>query len=94
MFHIMLNKINKLSYVLWKAGDTIWAWIFVAEHDQAFVGRQDCNSAGKTAIRDLCSDRKNIMYKNASKFDCNLTNIKLYLKSEFYPYDETRFRQR
>jgi len=31
------------------------------------------------------------MYKNASEFDhCNLTNIKLYLNFEFYPYDESR----
>jgi len=33
----------------------------------------------------LQTGRKNIMYKNASKFDhCNLTNVKLYLNSEFY----------
>jgi hypothetical protein len=34
------------------------------------------------------TDRKNNMTKDCSKFDhCNLTNVKLYLNSEIYPYD-------
>lgn len=34
------------------------------------------------------TDRKNKYNKDMSKFDhCNLTNIKLYLNSEMYPYD-------
>lgn len=34
------------------------------------------------------TDRKNKFTVNASKFDhCNLTNIKLYLNSEMFPYD-------
>jgi len=36
----------------------------------------------------LQTGRKNIMSRDASVFDdCNLTNVKLYLNSEFYPYD-------
>lgn len=39
-------------------------------------------------IVGLQTDRKNKHDKNMSKFDhCNLTNIKLYLNSEIYPYD-------
>lgn len=34
------------------------------------------------------TDRKNKIVSNMSKFDhCNLTNIKLYLNSEMFPYD-------
>ncbi|XP_077260891.1 uncharacterized protein LOC143896749 [Temnothorax americanus] len=55
------------------------------------------NEAVKTAtqleklryvIFALQTGRKNIMSQNVSVFDaCNLTNVKLYLNSEFYPYD-------
>lgn len=38
------------------------------------------------------TDRKNNVNKNMSQFDhCNLTNIKLYLNSEMYPYDNVIF---
>jgi len=34
-------------------------------------------------------NRKKIMSRDATVFDdCNLTNVKLYLKSEFYPYND------
>ncbi|XP_077280434.1 uncharacterized protein LOC143907491 [Temnothorax americanus] len=37
----------------------------------------------------LQTGRKNIISQNVSVFDaCNLTNVKLYLNSEFYPYDD------
>jgi len=37
----------------------------------------------------LQTGRKNIMSRDVSVFDdCNLTNVKLYLNSEFYPYDD------
>jgi len=37
----------------------------------------------------LQTDRKNTMSRDVSVFDdCNLTNVKLYLNSEFYPYDD------
>lgn len=37
----------------------------------------------------LQSARKNIMSRDVTVFDdCNLTNVKLYLNSEFYPYDD------
>ena len=35
------------------------------------------------------TDRKNIMSEDVSRFDdCKLTNAKLYLNSECYPYDD------
>jgi len=37
----------------------------------------------------LQTSRKNIMTRDVSVFDyCNLINVKLYLNSEFYPYDD------
>ncbi|XP_072756901.1 uncharacterized protein [Anoplolepis gracilipes] len=37
----------------------------------------------------LQTDRKNVASKDITKFDdCKLTNVKLYLSSEFYPYDD------
>ena len=33
--------------------------------------------------------RRNILLQNCSQFDaCNLTNVKLFLNSDFYPYDD------
>ncbi|XP_018317769.1 uncharacterized protein [Mycetomoellerius zeteki] len=37
----------------------------------------------------LQTGRKNVMSQNGSVFDdCNLSNVKLYLNSTFYPYDD------
>ncbi|XP_050452190.1 uncharacterized protein LOC126851900 [Cataglyphis hispanica] len=37
----------------------------------------------------LQSGRKNVLLQDASMFDdCKLTNVKLYLNSDFYPYDD------
>ncbi|CAL1680804.1 unnamed protein product [Lasius platythorax] len=36
----------------------------------------------------LQTGRKNVMFEDTSRFDdCKLTNVKLYLNSECYPYD-------
>ncbi|XP_011632428.1 uncharacterized protein LOC105424084 [Pogonomyrmex barbatus] len=41
----------------------------------------------------LQTGRKNVPSEDVSKFnDCKLTNVKLYLNSEFYPYDEYESR--
>ncbi len=33
--------------------------------------------------------QKNVMSQDLSVFvDCNLNNVKIYLNSEFYPYDD------
>ncbi|KAL6268017.1 hypothetical protein P5V15_001097 [Pogonomyrmex californicus] len=40
----------------------------------------------------LQASRKNVMAEDTSRFDdCNLTNVKLYLNSECYPYDDMNF---
>ncbi|KMQ92433.1 hypothetical protein RF55_7567 [Lasius niger] len=37
----------------------------------------------------LQTGKKNVMAEDTSKFDhCKLTNVKLYLNSEYYPYDD------
>ncbi|GAB1860705.1 Double jelly roll-like domain-containing protein [Camponotus japonicus] len=37
----------------------------------------------------LQTGKKNVLLQDASRFDaCNLTNVKLYLNSDFYPYDD------
>ena len=37
----------------------------------------------------LQTGRKNVVSENATQFDaCKLTNVKLYLNSDFYPYDD------
>src|SRR5580765_2304743 len=37
----------------------------------------------------LQTGKKNVMVEDTSKFDhCKLTNVKLYLNSEYYPYDD------
>lgn len=42
----------------------------------------------RIVIFTLQNEKKNIVTRNASRFDhCNLSNLKLYLNSEVYPYD-------
>ena len=36
----------------------------------------------------LQTDRKNVMSRVSVFDDCNLSNVKIYLNSEFYPYDD------
>jgi hypothetical protein len=37
----------------------------------------------------LQTDRKNVLSENAAQFDaCKLTNVRLHLNSDFYPYDD------
>jgi len=51
------------------------------------MGHQDCDSAEKI-IFGLQTNKKNIMTARKTYFDiCKLINVKLYLNSEFYPYD-------
>ena len=69
-----------------------FVWIFsVTKHDQIFMNRQNGCSARVVTICYLCSanGRKNSMFQEASVFDsCNLNNVKVYLNSDFYPYDD------
>ena len=65
--------------------------IFLAEHNQALMGHQDGYSAREAATSfSLCKQiEKNVMSEDINRFDdCKLTNAKLYLNSECYPYDD------
>ncbi|XP_072744040.1 uncharacterized protein [Anoplolepis gracilipes] len=42
----------------------------------------------RCVIFALQTDRKNVASKDITKFVCKLTNVKLYLNSEFYPYND------
>jgi len=62
MPHVILNKVNKLSllraWAIFKYEFPLMGSVRVppvVEHNQTFMGRQDCDSAGETAIRYLCS---------------------------------------
>ena len=46
-------------------------------------------SRSRATSFSLCKGRKKSISKNISRFDdCKLTNVKLYLNSECYPYDD------
>jgi len=84
--------------MLWKTGDTS-AWLFTHGICTSF---RYCNAQHswtiKTAIQlqksryvifTLQAGRKNIMSEDTSRFDhCKLNNVKLYLNSECYLYDD------
>jgi len=61
----------------------------VAEHDHIHgSSRLRLSWRNRDVIFNLQIDRKNIVSQDASVFDdYNLINVKLYLNSEFYPYD-------
>ena len=41
----------------------------------------------------LQTERRNVPLQNNSQFEaCNLINVKLFLNSDFYSYDEFRYR--
>ena len=103
MPHVLLSEINKLSMLraLDIRGRTISEHGFslvgsvrvsaLAEHNQTFVGHQDGYLARETALRHFryANRSKKVMSEDVSRFDdCKLTNAKLYLNSECYPYDD------
>ncbi|XP_036145605.1 uncharacterized protein LOC118646566 [Monomorium pharaonis] len=86
--------------VLWKAGDTS-AWLFTrgilyefpllqrtTKHLWAIKAATQLEKP-RYVVFALQADRKNVMLEDTSRFDhCKLTNVKLYLNSECYPYDD------
>ncbi|XP_071650020.1 uncharacterized protein [Temnothorax longispinosus] len=85
MPHVVLNEINKLSMLrALEVGRYL-------KHDQALVGHKTATQLEKPryVVFVLQTGRKNVMSIDTSRFDdCNLTNVKLYLNSEVYPYDD------
>ncbi|EZA62848.1 Ubiquitin carboxyl-terminal hydrolase [Ooceraea biroi] len=63
----------------------------LVEHDRAHLAVKAATQLEKPryVIFALQTGRRNIATKDASLFDeCDLSNVKLFLNSEFYPYDD------
>jgi len=101
MPHIILNEINKLSLLRALESGRYLSMSFRSWDLYEYPLLQSTTNyswAVKTVtqlekpqyvIFALQTGRKNIMSRDASVFDdFNLTNAKLYLNSEFYPYDD------
>jgi len=101
MPHVMLNEVNKLSLLRALESGRYLSMSFRSWDLYEYPLLQSTTKhswAVKTAtqlekpryvIFALQTGRKNIMSQDASVFDdCNLTNVKLYLNSEFYPYND------
>jgi len=94
--HVMLNEVNKLSmlHTLESRFRYEFSFVFVSliiKHDKAFeLSRLQLNWKNLDLFSLLCKSfaRKSIMKATKTYFDhYKLTNLKLYLNSEFYPYD-------
>ncbi|XP_036144954.1 uncharacterized protein LOC118646362 [Monomorium pharaonis] len=101
MPHVLLNEINKLSMLRALESGRYLSMAFRSWdlYEFPLLQRTTKHSwAIKTAtqlekpryvIFALQAGRKNVMLDDASRFDhCKLTNVKLYLNSECYPYDD------
>ncbi|KYN39702.1 hypothetical protein ALC56_05905 [Trachymyrmex septentrionalis] len=104
MPHIVLNDVNKLSLLRTLEGGRYLSMCFRSWNLYKFPLLQSTTNhswAVKTSqlekpryvIFALQTGKRNVPSQNLSQFDvCNLTNVKLFLNSDFYPYDEFRFR--
>ena len=101
MPHVTLNEVNKLSLLRALESGQCLSMSFRSWDLYEYPLLQSTTKhswAVKTAIQlekprfvifALQTGRKNIMSQDVTIFDdCNLTNVKLYLNSEFYPYDD------
>ena len=101
MPHVMLNEINKLSLLRTLESGRYLSMSFRSWDLYEYPLLQHTTKhswAVKTAtqlekpryvIFTLQTNRKNVMSQDVCIFDhCKLTNVKLYLNSEFYPYDD------
>ena len=99
--HVSLNEVNKLSLLRTLESGRYLSIGFRSWDLYEFLLLQSTTKhswAVKTAtqlekpryvIFALQHNRKNIPKADSAKFDdCTLTNVKLYLNSEFYPYDD------
>ncbi|XP_070159665.1 uncharacterized protein [Polyergus mexicanus] len=101
MPHVVLNEINKLSMLRALESGQYVSMGFRSWDLYEFPLLQRTTKHSwpiKTAIQlekpryvifVLQTGRKNVMSENTSRFDdCKLINVKLYLNSECYPYDD------
>ena len=100
MPHVALNEVNKLSMLRALESGHYLSMSFRSWDLYEYLLLQNTTKhswAVKTATLEkpryvifaLQTGRKNIISRDVSVFDdCNLSNVKLYLNSAFYPYDD------
>ncbi|XP_050453263.1 uncharacterized protein LOC126852467 [Cataglyphis hispanica] len=101
MPHVVLNDINKLALLRTLESGRYLSVAFrswdlyefpllqsTTKHSWAVKAATQLEKP-RYVIFALQSGRKNVLLQDASMFDdCKLTNVKLYLNSDFYPYDD------
>ena len=101
MPHVILNDINKLSLLRalgsgWNQSICFHSWDLyeypllesTTKHSWAVKASAQLQKP-QCIILALQTDRRNVMSEDVTKFNnCNLANVKLFLNSEFYPYDD------
>ena len=101
MPHVTLNDVNKLSLLrTLESGRNLsicfHSWDLyeypllqsTTKHSWAVKASAQLEKP-RVVILVLQTNRKNVMSEDATEFDnCKLTNVKLFLNSEFYPYDD------
>ncbi|XP_026829831.1 uncharacterized protein LOC113563038 [Ooceraea biroi] len=101
MSHVALNEINKLAMLRTLESGRFLSMSFRSWDLQEFPLLQSTTKHSWTVktttqlekpryvIFALQTGRKNNITRAITRFDaCKLTNVKLYLNSEFYPYDD------
>ncbi|XP_070522412.1 uncharacterized protein [Cardiocondyla obscurior] len=101
MPHVMLNEVNKLSLLRTLDSGRYLSMTFrswdlyeypllqsTTKHSWAVKAATQLEKP-RYVIFALQTGRKNIMSRSSAVFDaCELTNVKFYLNSECYPYDD------
>ncbi|XP_025264290.1 uncharacterized protein LOC112637848 [Camponotus floridanus] len=99
--HVVLNDVNKLSLLRTLDSGRYLSALFrswdlyefpllqsTTKHSWAVKAATQLEKP-RYVIFALQTGRKNVLSQDASRFDaCNLTNVKLYLNSDFYSYDD------
>lgn len=101
MPHVVLNDVNKLSLLRMLESDRYLSMGFrswdlyefpllqsTTKHSWAVKAATQLEKP-RYVVLALQTGRRNVASADASRFDdCKFTNVKLYLNSEFYPYDD------
>ncbi|XP_012054323.1 PREDICTED: uncharacterized protein LOC105617375 [Atta cephalotes] len=97
MPHVLLSEINKLSMLRALESERYLSMAFHSWDLYEFpLLQSQPNIRGPSrrllekpryVIFAMQTGRKNVMSEDVSRFDCKLTNAKLYLNSECHPYD-------
>ncbi|XP_018309945.1 uncharacterized protein, partial [Mycetomoellerius zeteki] len=102
MPHVTLNEMNKLSMLRALESGRYLSLSFrswdlyeypllqnTTKHSWAVTTATQLEKPRYVIFALQSTGRKNVMSENGSVFDdCNLSNVKLYLNSTFYPYDD------